>query len=279
MTPTETLGARPAAETSEASAATHVREIFDSIAPSYDLLNHLLSMGLDRRWWNRAARTFRGTVAHPNARILDLCCGTGDSTAALHRLRPKSHPASCNICKPGAPDLSHLEIGGSTSSQGHTPVPIIGLDFSPQMLARARRKLAHTNILFVEADALHLPYPDASFDLVTSAFGFRNLTNYPAALAEIHRVLRPNGQIGILECNQPGGLSGALYTLYFRHILPLIGGLISGDRAAYRYLPASVARFPRPPQMLALLREAGFTHEAWDGYLLHAAGLYHATKP
>jgi len=296
MTPTETLGARPAAETSEASAATHVREIFDSIAPSYDLLNHLLSMGLDRRWWNRAARTFRGTVAHPNARILDLCCGTGDSTAALHRLRPKSHPATCSFCtEPGAPSstLGFIERQGGVSnperSRTGRPLspntapedvhPIIGLDFSPQMLARARRKLAHTNILFVEADALHLPYPDASFDLVTSAFGFRNLTNYPAALAEIHRVLRPNGQIGILECNQPGGLSGALYTLYFRHILPLIGGLISGDRAAYRYLPASVARFPRPPQMLALLREAGFTHEAWDGYLLHAAGLYHATKP
>jgi demethylmenaquinone methyltransferase/2-methoxy-6-polyprenyl-1,4-benzoquinol methylase len=130
----------------------------------------------------------------------------------------------------------------------------------------------------VEGDAMHLPYPDNSFDLVTAAFGFRNLPNYAAGLAEIHRVLAPGGQLGILEANQPDGLSGAVYTLYFRHILPLIGGAISGDRAAYRYLPASVARFPRPPQMLAMMRDAGFTDEAWDGYLLRAAGLYRATK-
>ena len=293
----KTLGARPVAEASEADAATHVQAIFDSIAPSYDLLNHLLSMGLDRHWWNRAARTFRGTVAHPNARILDICCGTGDMTAALHRLRPKSTPAStCSFCRPTpnsaentksgarpepAEGPSHLEIGASTEPQANTTEahPITGLDFSPQMLHRAHQKYAHTNIQWVEGDAMHLPYPDNSFDLVTSAFGFRNLTNYAAGLREIHRVLRPNGQIGILECNQPDGLSGTLYTLYFRHILPLIGGLISGDRAAYRYLPASVARFPRPPQMLTLLTEAGFTQPAWDGYLLRAAGLYRAIKP
>ena len=243
------LGARPAAETTEASAATHVQAIFNSIAPSYDLLNHLLSMGLDRHWWRSTARAFAPILANPDSKILDLCCGTGDLTSALHKFRPLH---ACSIT---------------------------GLDFSAEMLRRARLKYDATNILWVEADAMHLPYPDASFDLVTSAFGFRNLTNYPAALAEIHRVLRPNGQLGILECNHPTGLSGALYNLYFKHILPLIGGAISGDRAAYRYLPASVARFPRPPQMLQLLREANFTQPTWDGYLLHAAGLYRATKP
>ena len=125
---------------------------------------------------------------------------------------------------------------------------------------------------------MHLPYPDNSFNLVTAAFGFRNLTNYAQALTEIHRVLAPNGQVGILECNQPDGLSGLLYNLHLHHILPFVGGLLSGDRAAYRYLPASIARFPRPPQMLAMLSAAGFTHTAWDGYFLHAAGLYRGTK-
>jgi len=248
--PTINPGARPDGEASEASAAAHVRAIFDSIAPSYDLLNHLLSMGLDRRWWRRAARTLRPVLARPEARVLDLCCGTGDMTAALLHERPSS-----------------------------ATVPIIGLDFSAQMLDRARTKYAAANVLWVEGDAMQLPYADASFDLVTAAFGFRNLTNYAAGLAEIHRVLAPGGRIAILECNQPDGLSGLLYTLYFRYVLPLIGGLISGDFKAYRYLPASVARFPRPPQMFALMTAAGFYDPTWDGYLLRAAGLYLGTKP
>jgi demethylmenaquinone methyltransferase/2-methoxy-6-polyprenyl-1,4-benzoquinol methylase len=180
--------------------------------------------------------------------VLDLCCGTGDMTAALLAQRP-------------------------TRAE-----PVIGLDFSAQMLTLARTKFKDKNALWVEGDALHLPYADNSFDLVTSAFGFRNLTNYSAGLAEIYRVLKPGGHIGILECNQPCGFSGALYTLYFRYMLPAIGGLLSGDWAAYRYLPASVARFPRPLQMLALMSEAGFRDCAWDAYLLHAAGLYHAVK-
>ena len=242
-------GARPANESTETAAAAHVQSIFNSIAPSYDLLNHLLSMGLDRRWWNRSARAFQNILARPDARVLDLCCGTGDLTAALLKHRPSAAE------------------------------PVIGLDFSTQMLQRARTKFSTANALWVEGDAMHLPYPDNSFDLITSAFGFRNLTNYTAALAEFHRVLAPNGQLGILECNQPDGLSGRLYNLHLHHILPFVGGLLSGDRAAYRYLPASVARFPRPPQMLSLLREAGFTQPTWTGYLLQAAGLYTATKP
>jgi demethylmenaquinone methyltransferase/2-methoxy-6-polyprenyl-1,4-benzoquinol methylase len=244
-------GARPAGEASETAAAAHVQAIFNSIAPSYDLLNHLLSMGLDRRWWSRSARTLSPLLENRQARILDLCCGTGDMTSALLAQRP--------------PDA----------------VPITGLDFSAQMLERARLKYPapNFNALWVEGDAMHLPYADNSFDLITAAFGFRNLTNYAEGLAEIHRVLSPGGQIAILECNQPDGLSGFAYTLYFRYILPVIGGLISGDRAAYRYLPASVARFPRPPQMLRLMAEAGFTATSWKGYLLRAAGLYRGTKP
>jgi demethylmenaquinone methyltransferase/2-methoxy-6-polyprenyl-1,4-benzoquinol methylase len=156
--------------------------------------------------------------------------------------------------------------------------PVTGLDFSAEMLDRARAKFAGANVRWVEGDAMRLPFPDASFDLVTAAFGFRNLTNYAAGLAEIARVLRPGGSIGILECNQPDGMSGWGYGIYFRKVLPLIGGWISGDRAAYRYLPESVARFPRPPQMLAMLTEAGFSEAAWDGYLLRAAGLYRGVK-
>jgi demethylmenaquinone methyltransferase/2-methoxy-6-polyprenyl-1,4-benzoquinol methylase len=152
------------------------------------------------------------------------------------------------------------------------------LDFSAEMLDRARMKYSAENVLWVEGDAMHLPYADESFDLVTSAFGFRNLTNYAQGLVEIHRVLKPGGWVGILECNQPDGLSGFGYGIYFRQVLPLLGGWISGDRAAYRYLPESVARFPKPPQMLRMMAEVGFVQSAWDGYLLRAAGLYRGVK-
>lgn len=241
-------GARPAGEASEVEAAEHVRGIFDSIAPSYDELNHLLSMGLDRRWWGRAARSFRALLERPEARVLDVCCGTGDMTAALLKRRPA-----------GAE-------------------PVTGLDFSAEMLGRARLKYMTANAVWVEGDAMHLPYAEGSFDLVTAAFGFRNLTNYAEGLAEIRRVLKVGGTVGILECNQPDGLSGFGYGMYFRHVLPLLGGWISGDRAAYRYLPASVERFPRPPQMLEMLRAAGFVGCGWEGYLLRAAGLYRGVK-
>lgn len=241
-------GARPSAEATEAAAAQHVRELFGSIAPSYDRLNHLLSLGLDRHWWRRAAMSFREVLARPEARVLDLCCGTGDMTAALLALRP---------------------------AQGEA---VTGLDFSAEMLGRAQTKYAGANIQWVEGDAMALPYPDQSFDLVTAAFGFRNLTNYAGGLAEIQRVLRPGGSVGILECNQPDGVRGLVYNLYFQQILPVVGGWISGDRAAYRYLPASVERFPRPPRMLRLMEEAGFEGCAWDAYLMRAAGLYRGVR-
>ncbi len=139
-------------------------------------------------------------------------------------------------------------------------------------------KHAHGNARFIEVDALHLPFPSGSFDLVTFAFGFRNLANYADGLAEVHRVLRPGGELAILECNQPGGLTGLLYSLYFKRILPLLGGLISGSRAAYRYLPASVERFPRPPRMLALMKDAGYQNTRWTGYTFATAGLYRGVK-
>jgi demethylmenaquinone methyltransferase/2-methoxy-6-polyprenyl-1,4-benzoquinol methylase len=147
------------------------------------------------------------------------------------------------------------------------------------MLTLATRKFAGRNILPIEADALHLPLADNSVDLVTSAFGFRNLTSYPDGLAELHRVLRPGGQIAILEANQPGGLVGFLYSFYFHRILPIAGGLISGKPRAYAYLPDSVKKFPRPPQMKALILAAGFSNPTWTSYTLGTAGLYRATKP
>jgi demethylmenaquinone methyltransferase/2-methoxy-6-polyprenyl-1,4-benzoquinol methylase len=147
------------------------------------------------------------------------------------------------------------------------------------MLTLGAKKFAGRNIVSIEADALHLPLADASVDLVTSAFGFRNLTSYPDGLAELHRVLRPGGEIAILECNQPGGLIGWLYSAYFHHILPRLGGLISGAPRAYAYLPDSVERFPRPPQMKALITAAGFIDPTWTSYTLGTAGLYRATKP
>ncbi len=244
-------GARPEGARTEHAAAATVQHMFDDIAPTYDRANHLLSVGLDRLWWRRAASAFAPVLARPEAQILDLCCGTGDMTAALLELRPS----------------------------GPAVRPIVGLDFSPRMLSRARSKHPAANATFVEGDAMHLQYAADTVDLVTAAFGFRNLVNYAGGLAEIYRVLRPGGQFGILECNQPGGLTGALYSLYFKRILPVVGGLISGQPSAYRYLPASVERFPRPPQMLALIQQAGFTGASWTGYTFGASGLYQATKP
>ncbi len=246
-----TTGARPTGTHDEAAAAISVREMFDTIAPKYDTLNHVLSAGIDRYWWTRAARVFRPILRRPEARILDLCCGTGDM--ALHLLK---HQLTTNNCQ-----------------------PILAVDFSHNMLSRGAQKFAPHPILPIEADALHLPIASGSLDLVTSAFGFRNLANYEEGLAELFRVLRPGGQIGILDCNQPSGLVGALYSLYFTRVLPRLGGLLSGDPAAYSYLPASVARFPRPPRMLQLIRAVGFIDATWTSYTLGTAGLYKATKP
>ena len=244
-------GARPVGVTDEQAAAQNVQQMFDTIAPTYDISNHTLSAGIDRYWWFRAARAFRPTLQRPESVVLDLCCGTGDMTLAL---------------------LKHRPATGQTS-------PILAVDFSHNMLARGAQKFRPHPIIPIEADALNLPVASNSVDLVTSAFGFRNLANYEAGLNELLRVLRPGGQIGILDCNQPGGLVGALYNLYFKKILPRVGGLISGQSAAYSYLPASVERFPRPPRMLQLIRNAGFNNATWTGYTLGTAGLYRATKP
>ena len=266
-----TPGARPTGTTTPASAAQNIQQMFDTIAPTYDRANHLLSAGIDRYWWTRTARVFRPILQHPETVTLDLCCGTGDMTLALLKHRPK--PASEKSA------IVSAVVEGPAVDPSSDPAPILAIDFSHQMLSRGAEKFRPHNIIPIEADALHLPLADASVDLVTSAFGFRNLANYEEGLAELHRILRPGGQLGILEANQPEGLTGALYNLYFKTILPKLGGLISGQRAAYTYLPTSVERFPRPPRMLQLLRNAGFTNATWTSYTFGTAGLYHATKP
>ena len=273
-TPEHTTGARPTGTTTDQDAAANVQQMFDTIAPKYDLLNHVLSVGIDRWWWMRAARTFRPILQRPEAIALDLCCGTGDMTLALLKHRPKSAQNRVRV-----PQVSILRPGIEAPQNPNPPAPILAVDFSHQMLSRGAEKFSPHNIIPIEADALHLPIASNSIDLVTSAFGFRNLSNYEAGLAELHRILRPGGQIGILDFNQPTGLTGALYNLYFKQILPRFGGLISGDPEAYTYLPDSVARFPRPTRMIELIQQARFTNVTWTSYTFGTAGLYRATKP
>ncbi|HTZ89863.1 MAG TPA: ubiquinone/menaquinone biosynthesis methyltransferase [Alloacidobacterium sp.] len=241
-------GAQPVGTSDQQSAARAVREMFDSIAPRYDLLNHVLSMNVDRLWWWRTARKFRAILSRPEATILDICCGTGDMTMALLRYRP---------------------LAGR---------PVLAADFAHQMLVRGRDKFSGHNVLAIEADALQLPLANASVDLITTAFGFRNLANYSAGLEEFHRVLRPGGQFGILDFGEPGGILGKLYAFYFRRILPAVGSRVSGVAEPYTYLPESVHRFPSPQEMQQKMRDTGFGEVSWQPYSFGIAGLYRGVK-
>jgi demethylmenaquinone methyltransferase/2-methoxy-6-polyprenyl-1,4-benzoquinol methylase len=241
------IGAAPEGATDRESASRAVREMFTAIAPRYDLLNHLLSANIDKLWWRRTARTFSESLSKPGAQVLDLCCGTGDMAFALRREGPETH--------------------------------ITGADFSHAMLVRANAKSsAELPVKWIEADALNLPCPDQSFDLVTSAFGFRNLADYDAGLREIYRILRPGGECGILEFSEPEGVLGKLYDIYFKSVLPRVGKFISGAPSAYAYLPASVARFPAPAEMLVRMQATGFREVSWTPYTFGIAGLYRGKR-
>jgi demethylmenaquinone methyltransferase/2-methoxy-6-polyprenyl-1,4-benzoquinol methylase len=242
-------GAKPAGIVDEAQAARAVQQMFDSIAPRYDLLNHVLSASVDRLWWWQTARKFRTILADPNTAVLDVCCGTGHMTRALLKGRPRNAR------------------------------PILAADFAHEMLSRGARRFAARKpgaptAIALEADALHLPLRPASLDLIVTAFGFRNLANYEAGLREFARVLKPGAQLGILDFAEPGGLIGKLYAVYFRRVLPAIGRMICGKDGPYNYLPASVAKFPPPAEMIELMRATGFTNCAWQPYTFGIAGLY-----
>jgi len=223
-------GTTPARAETEQQASAWVRGMFGRIAPHYDLLNHLLSMNIDRWWRARTVSRVSQILKRPGARVLDVCCGTGDLTLALQ------------------------SRGGS--------IEVYGSDFSHPMLMAARRKCR--SALF-EADALQLPTRDASFDLVTIAFGFRNLTNYRGGLIELGRILKPGGTLAILEFSTPpnAALAG-LYSFYSRAILPTIGGMISGSRDAYTYLPESVRKFPDAEGLADQMRDAGFANVRFE---------------
>jgi demethylmenaquinone methyltransferase / 2-methoxy-6-polyprenyl-1,4-benzoquinol methylase len=239
-------GTRPAGVQDEAAAAGQVREMFGRIAPRYDLLNHILSLRLDVAWRRRAVRRYRTLLARPDARVLDLCCGTGDLA------------------------LAFAQVAGAAGAK------IVGADFVHPMVVRARDKSGKSapgaRPVFIEADALALPFPSETFDLLAAAFGFRNLANYAAGLAEMRRVLRPGGEAAILEFAEPkGALLSRLFHFYFHRVLPGIGGLISGDAHAYGYLPASVSRYPDPEAVASLMTKAGFSgvqFERWMGGLV-----------
>ncbi len=230
--------------------ARQVREMFSRIAPRYDFLNHLLSFQLDRVWRWRVVRRFRHILARGDARVLDLCCGTGDLALALER-------------------------GGDAR--------IFGSDFAHPMLVRALQKhsarCGSARCGWCEADALAMPFAEATFDLLTSAFGFRNLANYARGLSEMHRVLRRGGEVGILEFAQPRGrLLGPLYAFYFKHILPHLGGAISGSTAAYTYLPNSVEKFPSAEELAGLLERAGFADVRFERWSFGIVALHTARR-
>ena len=161
---------------------------------------------------------------------------------------------------------------------GKSPAKILGVDFSHAMLQRASDKSAGKSLRWVEADALRLPFPDQQFDLITAAFGFRNLADYDAGLREMVRLLRPGGECGILDFGEPRGLIGKLYRVYFKHVLPAVGTVLSGVKGPYAYLPASVERFPSPQEMLGRMRRAGFREALWTPYTFGIAGLYRGRK-
>jgi demethylmenaquinone methyltransferase/2-methoxy-6-polyprenyl-1,4-benzoquinol methylase len=201
IAPAPAKGTQPEGAHTEAEASRKVREMFTQIAPRYDLLNHLLSLQLDRLWRKRVASRLRPILANPDAAVLDLCCGTGDLSFALAR-------------------------------EGKARV--YGADFAHPMLLRAKQKNslqsgnssepAPNPLPFLEADALRLPFADSSFDLVTTAFGFRNLANYESGLREIQRVLKPGGTIAILEFTEPpDDFVGNAFRWYYRNVLPGIG--------------------------------------------------------
>ncbi|MFQ5926600.1 MAG: ubiquinone/menaquinone biosynthesis methyltransferase [Terriglobia bacterium] len=242
-------GTRPEGIASEAAAADAVRRMFAAIVPRYDFLNHLLSFGLDRRWRRRTAEALRKRLSRPDARVIDLCTGTGDLALELAQV---------------------------------TPGRVLGSDFCQPMLTRAKEKASagRLRIPVIAADTLALPFADASFDAAAAAFGFRNLANYRRGLEEIRRILKPGGVVAILEFALPErGLFRPLYRVYFRCVLPWVGNWLAGVEGPYDYLPASVEKFPACDEFAAWMRAAGFAEVRYRRWTGGAVALHLGTKP
>jgi demethylmenaquinone methyltransferase/2-methoxy-6-polyprenyl-1,4-benzoquinol methylase len=241
-------GTTPEGTANEQAAAQWVRGMFGRIAPRYDLLNHLLSFNLDKRWRARAVARVADILDHPEARVLDLCCGTGDVLLALEKRARR---------------------------------PLLASDFCHPMLVEARRKIGETGFRtpVFEADALALPLAGASLDLITVAFGLRNLANYQRGLEEILRVLKPGGTAAILEFSQPPNtIFRALYGFFSTIVLPRVGGMISGSRDAYSYLPESIRKFRGAEQLAQELRRAGFSSVEFERMTGGAVALHIGQK-
>lgn len=227
-------GAAPRGITGEQATSRWVRDMFGRVARRYDLLNHLLSFNLDKRWRARMVKRVEQVLTRPGASVLDLACGTGDVLLALESKRN---------------------------------APVLGCDFCHPMLVEAGRKAAARGLAspLLEADALALPLRDASLDLITIAFGFRNLANYERGLEEFLRILKPGGLAAILEFSQPTNRSfAAVYELFSTRVLPWAGGMISGSRDAYSYLPESIQKFPGAEELASRMRAAGFSRVEFE---------------
>jgi demethylmenaquinone methyltransferase / 2-methoxy-6-polyprenyl-1,4-benzoquinol methylase len=243
-----TSGTTPPGAPDEKQAAQWVEKMFAGIAPRYDLLNHLLSFNIDRSWRRALLRKVKPALDDPNAFVLDLCCGTGDV---------------------------YLDFSAVAKAQ------VIGADFCHPMLTAAHGKAVRKRVApaLLEADALRLPFADAELDCVSIAFGFRNLANYRAGLLELLRVLKPGGHVAILEFSHPSNLLVKLgYGFYSSVILPAVGTIVSGSREAYTYLPSSIRKFPKAPDLAGMMRSAGFTRADYQLLTGGIAALHIGTK-
>ncbi len=233
----------PPRPTGEAKPA-YVHHMFAAIAERYDLMNRLMTAGRDRAWRRYVVQMAR---LPSGGRLLDVATGTGDIGYEALRQVPDAR--------------------------------VVGLDFTREMMLVGRRKGPPGAIAFVEGDALRIPFPDDTFDVVTSGFGMRNVADLSAAFAEQRRVARPGGRVICLEITPPRrGLWGLLYRLYFFHFVPLLGGLISGRRDAYTYLPLSTVRFPPPEALKAIMEEAGLRHVRYRRLMLGTVAVHIGIK-